>query len=50
LRPFICCGRADGSTITPLGPYMYAKNFSELADFLGHREATNDIKVQQLRL
>ncbi len=26
LRPFICCGRADGSTITPLAPYMYALN------------------------
>ncbi len=46
LRPFICCGRADGSTITPLAPYMYAKNFRELADFLGHSKATNDVKVQ----
>jgi len=46
LRPFICCGRADGSTITPLAPYLYAKNFRELADLLGHSEATNDVKVQ----
>ncbi len=46
LRPFICCGRTDGSTITPLAPYMYAKNFRGLADFLGHSEATNDVKVQ----
>ena len=26
--------------------YMYAKNFRELADFLGHSKATNDVKVQ----
>ncbi len=45
LRPFICCGRADGSTITPLPPYLYAMNFWELADFLGHSKATNDVKV-----
>jgi hypothetical protein len=46
LRPFICCGRADGSTITPLAPYLHAMNFRELADFLVHSEATNDVKVQ----
>jgi hypothetical protein len=23
-RPFICCGWADGSTILPLPPYLYA--------------------------
>jgi hypothetical protein len=46
LRSFICCGRADGSTITTLAPYMNAKNFRELADFLGHSKATNDVKVQ----
>jgi hypothetical protein len=26
LRPFICCGWGDGSTITPLPPYLYAPN------------------------
>ena len=26
LRPFICCGWADGSTITPLPPYLSAQN------------------------
>jgi hypothetical protein len=25
---------------------MYAKNFRELADLLGHSKATNDVKVQ----
>ncbi len=40
-----CCGRADGSTITPLAPYLYAK-YRELADLLGHSEDTNDVKVQ----
>ncbi len=46
LRPFICCGRVDGSTIMPLAPYLYAMNFRELADVLGHSKATNDVKVQ----
>ena len=26
LRPFICCGWADGSTITPLPPYLSTQN------------------------
>ncbi len=26
LRPFICCGWADGSTIMPLPPYLSAQN------------------------
>ena len=26
LRPFICCGWRDGSTITPLPPYLFDQN------------------------
>jgi hypothetical protein len=35
LSPFIvCCGWADGSTIMPLPPYMYAQNFGIVVSIL----------------
>ena len=35
LRPFIvCCGWADGSTIMPLPPYMYAQNLGVVVSIL----------------
>ena len=48
-RPFICCGWADGSTILPLPSYLLPQNLGRLAYFLGHCEATNDVKVKWLR-